>query len=86
MQLKLDLIGRREGKFTPWTEQAYRFYNPALADPAVPAKLAPFISLTGSLEAGKALVDATEVANIAQEMLLEKEAVLNLREMTIRIV
>lgn len=64
---KLDLLGRRKESLSGWIAQAKQFYLNALLDATVLDKLAGFGITQVKLEAGKALLENTEIKNAVQE-------------------
>ncbi len=63
----LDLEGRRKFTLAGFISQARQFYTNALGDNTVIEKMLKFGIASEQLEAGKALVDATEAAKAARE-------------------
>ncbi|MBU0473814.1 MAG: hypothetical protein KKF62_06580 [Bacteroidetes bacterium] len=64
---KLALNSRRKESLSGWISQAKQFYLNALSDSTVLAKLAAYGITQEKLEAGKALLEETEVKNASQE-------------------
>lgn len=64
---KLDLNGRRKESLSGWIAQAKQFYLNALPDSTVITKLASYGITQAKLEAGKTLLEETEVKNASQE-------------------
>jgi hypothetical protein len=59
---QLGLLGERLQSYAGWKNQADQFYKAALAEPAIQTDLATLGVTVASLQAAKALLDATDTA------------------------